>query len=631
VWADTIITVTTTGDTIIADGLCSLREAIVAANTDAAFNGCPAGRGADTIVFSSSLPQPITITLTKTGANEDNALTGDLDVAETLTLDGPGSITIDGNATDRVFEILPGAQVAIHDLKIQHGNPGVREAGGGIAVDLTGVLTLTNSIVISNTATDGGGIKVLGRLTLTDSQVESNQGGGISNDGGLLNLDTAQIMNNAGGYGVRNQNQASLTFNSGSVSGNQGGGIYNSTSSATLSRLSILNNTSGGGVYNSGGTLTRLIVNSCTVMTNTATSGGGIFNAGVGANATVNDTRIRGNSATGAGGGLYNNGVLTLNRSTVDNNQARTGGGIDHAGGNLYLTNDTVSGNTAGDNGGGIYNRGSAILSNVTFADNVANGLNTGGNIFNDEAELSIKSSIVAYSQADGNCANSAGFLNSLGHNLESGSTCGFSAPGDLVNTDPLLGPLQNNGGPTPTRALLHGSPAIDQGDNSGCPATDQRGIARPQGAACDIGAYESGGTADLSLGVSVSPFLVGLRDTMTYTLVISNPGPSLATTLELTDTLPHSVTFINATMGSGGTCTHSGDVVCSLPGLDAGARVTATIAVTAPATTGIISNTARVRSTVIDLDPENNTVTTLTPIHALRVLCLPLILGGIP
>jgi hypothetical protein len=80
-----------------------------------------------------------------------------------------------------------------------------------------------------------------------------------------------------------------------------------------------------------------------------------------------------------------------------------------------------------------------------------------------------------------------------LGHNLSSDATCGFNNVGSLNNTDPMLGPLTNNGGPTLTMALLPGSPAIDAGDSSAAPATDQRGFPRPAGLASDIGAFEYG------------------------------------------------------------------------------------------------------------------------------------------
>jgi hypothetical protein len=96
-----------------------------------------------------------------------------------------------------------------------------------------------------------------------------------------------------------------------------------------------------------------------------------------------------------------------------------------------------------------------------------------------------------------GNSANCGAPVSSVGHNLSSDGTCGLSGPGDRNNTNPLLGPLANNGGFTMTHALPRNSPAVDTGTNTGCPSTDQRGIARPQignlgdQAICDIGAYE--------------------------------------------------------------------------------------------------------------------------------------------
>ena len=111
--ADGSITVTTTNDVIANDGLCSLREAIISANTDSAVSDCPAGSGADTILFSASLPQPALFVLTKTGTNENGSQTGDLDLSGTLTINGPnltdaGAVIIDGNGSDRVLEILSG-------------------------------------------------------------------------------------------------------------------------------------------------------------------------------------------------------------------------------------------------------------------------------------------------------------------------------------------------------------------------------------------------------------------------------------------------------------------------------------------------------------------------------------------
>lgn len=738
--AATTITVTTAADVVAADGLCSLREAIIAANTDTASGGmageCPAGSGADTINFSPAL-SPAVFALTKTGASEDAAATGDLDIVGTLTINGAGlaNTILDGNATDRVLDIRPGARVTITGVTVRNGNP-----GAGL----------------------GGGVKVLGSLTMSDSAVQANQGGGVRNEGGAVTLNNTDVLSSTSGYGVNNM-QGVLSYNGGVVRANQGGGVRNSLGTATLTNLSVISNTNGGGVYNVGATLTKLTLNQSAVVSNTTTgSGGGVFNEGTGATAEINGTRISGNTATVGGGGVFNNGVLTIKGSVIDNNRAAKGGGLDHFGGNLYLTNDTVSGNVANDNGGGLYNRGSAIVANLTFAGNTSSGAGTGGNIFNDEAELSLRNTIVAYSDLDGNCFNSAGFLNSLGYNLDSGNTCGFTATGDQANTNPLLGPLQDNGGLTFTRALLAGSPAIDAGNPAGCTdaqgvslTTDQRGAARPVDgdgngvAVCDVGAYEFGNVADLSvrktsepnpylpgqaitytivvtnagpsavtaitltdnlpgeiqgpnyavsqgsfnsatgawtglslagggqavltitgtvdpnfsgvlqntatvtpanasdplpgdnsstdnnpsnlqadlaLGGGVAPNLIGPGERMTYTLVISNLGPDVATTVVLTDALPAGVAFAGANIGGGGTCAYGGGLTCTLASLAADSSVTGTVVVTTPAGPGVLINVARVGAGTPDPAPENNELAITTAILFYKSY-LPLIL----
>jgi hypothetical protein len=197
---------------------------------------------------------------------------------------------------------------------------------------------------------------------------------------------------------------------------------------------------------------------------------------------------------------------VTLTHSTISGNSAFLGGGggIFNGDGPLTLTNSTVSGNSVGLSGGGIFNRdGTLTLTHSTVSENVAGAADGGGGgIFSIGGLVTLAHTVVAgnTTESDSDCSGS---LTSLGHNLVGeGTGCPSDGPGDLtVNPAEVfatvLDPLENNGGPTQTQALLPGSPAIDAGapvctDADGLPlTTDQRGVTRPQGVACDIGAYE--------------------------------------------------------------------------------------------------------------------------------------------
>ncbi|MEZ4660463.1 MAG: choice-of-anchor Q domain-containing protein [Caldilineaceae bacterium] len=633
-YADSVITVTTLDDGLVADAACSLREAVIAANTDAAFNGCAAGSGADTIVFDGALATPSVFVLSHTGSNENGAQTGDLDVSGSLTISaslaissatsGPTpTVIVDGNHSDRVFHLLNNAQLTLTGITVQHGQPGGASNGGGILTELGARLTVNHSRVISNSAVSGGGIYGVGRVTITDSQIAENSGGGLTNMGGLFTLRNVEISHNSGGYGLSNQAQGALSFTAGLIADNAGGGLSNAGAQATVTGATLRGNSVHGGAVNTGAGLTRLTIADSLIVSNTATAGGGLLNEGVGASVSIYRTRISGNQATGSGGGLFNNGIMTLHESTLDHNQARAGGGLHHFGGNLSLLNDTLSQNDASDNGGGLYNGGSAVIKSVTLVLNRANG--EGGNIFIDESQLSIQNSLVTQALDGDNCAQSGGFVTSLGHNLESANSCKFMAAGDLPNSDPKLGPLQNNGGPTPTHALLPGSPAIDAAAN--CPATDQRGLARPQGAACDIGAFEAGDVADLALAVTASADVIGTNQPLTYSLFITNLGPSSAVSVTLTDHLPAGVdlisttvtssisTTISSTLVSDGDCAPNGCLRWSLPALDAGASLSATIVINTLLTAGTLTNTAQIAGTTSDLNLANNAQLTLVTV----------------
>jgi CSLREA domain-containing protein len=225
--------------------------------------------------------------------------------------------------------------------------------------------------------------------------------------------------------------------------------------------------------------------------------GGGMSNDGT---LTVLNSTFSGNNASD-GGGIENLGTLEVTNSTFSNNSSSTAGGaIRISGGTLEVTNSTFSNNSSQQGGGGIENLGTLEVTNSTFSNNSsAQSSPGGGAIFNGTGRTAtLSNTIMANSPSGGNCSN-LGTLTDGGYNIDDGTTCGFSATNlSQPSTDPLLDPkgLQNNGGPTKTIRILQGSPAtsvIPKGEN-GCGTeikTDQRGVKRPKGPGCDIGAFE--------------------------------------------------------------------------------------------------------------------------------------------
>ncbi|HVS12734.1 MAG TPA: CSLREA domain-containing protein [Thermoanaerobaculia bacterium] len=250
--------------------------------------------------------------------------------------------------------------------------------------------------------------------------------------------------------------------------------------------------TSGGGINVSNGNLT---LSNSVVIGNTANSDGGGINNSSGT-VSLLDTTVSGNDAGRDGGGVNSSSATTtLEQVTLSGNTAVVdGGGIQISDGTVTVLNSTISGNTAADQGGGLFKTGGTVtLTNVTVNSNGAT--EAGGGIFQTGGTITLANTIVANSTSGGDCAGGAPI--SSGGNLDTDGSCALVAAGDLPNTDPILGLLANNGGPTLTHALLSGSPAIDAGAEGACPAVDQRGVTRPQDgdgdtlAACDIGAFE--------------------------------------------------------------------------------------------------------------------------------------------
>jgi hypothetical protein len=259
----------------------------------------------------------------------------------------------------------------------------------------------------------------------------------------------------------------------------------------------------GGGVRTviAIGTGVNVSLSKVTVQHGYGTFGGGISNSGT---LTITNSTIRRNRATsqiflGDGGGIINSGTLRITNSTVSGNSAkRSGGGIfSFCCNTLTVNNSTISGNSA-KFAGGIYADTTVTISSSSIAGNSA-AYGVGGivSVAPLNYPVTLQNSIVA-GNSGGDCS---GTMTSHGYNLSSDNTCDFDGTGDLNNTDPLLGSLQNNGGPTNTMALPSGSPAVDAGNPSGCTddlghllTTDQRSMPRPNTedtGGCDIGAYE--------------------------------------------------------------------------------------------------------------------------------------------
>ncbi len=300
--------------------------------------------------------------------------------------------------------------------------------------------------------------------------IRSAFGGGIYNQGTLTLIDSIVSENYAGG-GAGIFNGAKVIIENSAIRGNRTPGF-------------------GAGIFDGGILLSSDLV----IEGNAAVGGAGVSNWGEASSVT---TTIDGNISKISGGGFHNNsiGIMTLDSSTVSNNKSALAGGINNWG-RLRVINSTISHNTA-KFAAGIDNRGVLTLTHSTVSGNSANdggGLVVRAMVKNDKASMS--NSILA-----GNTAALApdciGTVKSLGHNLVGNdSGCGFIAgEDDTIGTetqpvDPRLGGLAVNGGPTATKALLPGSPAMDAASGS-CPPVDQRGVSRPPGVSCDIGAYQ--------------------------------------------------------------------------------------------------------------------------------------------
>ena len=420
-------------ETAAGNHICTLRAAIEEANKLA---------GADTIALQANATYLLSLTSTQ------DSITADLIVSDSVTITGagPNSTIIDGNGAStgqRVFVLFRCVGNVVNQQNQSCTN-------GDVSVSMSGI-RIKNGF----SANLAGGIYNVGILTLDNVAVTDNTASGLND---------------------------------------WGGGIYNA-GPLTMTNCLLANNKTG--AHNA--------------------YGGGMYSQGT---LTITDSTISGNStysgasSPGYGGGLFLIGyAVTIRNSTISGNRAAVGGGIYHGGYPLVLINDTISGNFSDGNGGGMHNNsGTTGLYNVTVTQNQANaddsGFNVGGGISNAAAgTLTVVDSIIAgngvviptvpFPTLD--VDDCVGTITSQGYNIVEfvdASHCTVSGPYSTDN--PLLGPLQFNGGLTRTHTISPGGSAIDKGNPSGCTddlgasvTTDQRGVHRPSGPACDIGAFE--------------------------------------------------------------------------------------------------------------------------------------------
>ena len=385
-------------------------------------------------------------------------------------------------------------RAAIQEANALGGTNAVNVPAGVYALTLgaLAINTLPNNLTITGTGAPG--------TVIVDG---SGLSGVFAFFSGTIALDNLVIRN--GSSGTSNPGAFGVCTGGGILVG-EGATVTVNTSAITHNQAP---NASGGGICVAG----TLALTDSTVSGNTATFGGGgirvLFNSAVITRSTISGNQVTANG--GNGGGIETQGALQVVNSTVSGNSTLNGGGsgisVDNGDGaeSLTLTQSTLAGNS-GDGQLGVFS-GPAVVESTIIA-NPASGPNCV--IFDN----------VAYT--------------SNGHNLESASACRFTAPTDRSDTDPRLGPLADNGGPTRTHALLAGSPAIDAGAATTCPATDQRGVTRPQNASggaasvCDIGAYEVRANAPLLLAAVLPAsrsVQVGTPASAFATIINQGPG----------------------------------------------------------------------------------------------------------
>jgi len=499
------------GDGDCSTNGCTLREAVAAA------------ADGDEIVFNAPVGAGDTITLSGTHILIDKS----------LTIDGDPGFIIDANSASRIFRIagIDERVVVIRNLVFENGS---EQIGGAIRnnenLTLTGVQFLNNKAVSQGGAihseggfelvvedstftgnevfdpdelstTGGGAIHSFSALTLRGVTFDSNHarsgksGGAVDFSASGNELTMERFFPDSGGIRVTNFKDNTADRHGGAVE-------ISSAEKATGSFVRFERNQAlmDGGAIHAGSGIGELRFSASSFLENSATDGGAIHASSP---LVILVTKMNGNQAATEGGALWHGtptSSLLLNSVMLGNSADRGGAVYNDDGGSLSMENMTISGNSVTFTGGGVFNRdGVVTLKNVTVFDNQAGN---GGESLNSASGATIELVNTILAGANDQCIGTGDII-SLGHNIDSSSSCGLTEPGDLSATDPRLEPLQNNGGnPAESHHPMIDSPAIDGGTNDPCPSSDQRGssIAFPRPldgnsdgqAVCDIGAIES-------------------------------------------------------------------------------------------------------------------------------------------
>jgi CSLREA domain-containing protein len=540
----TVNTTDMTDDGVCSTINCTLIEAINASNAD----------GVVSVINLANTVNYVAAFVNNEGVNGPNALPI---ITSTITINGNGSTIRRGGGEPelfRIFEVAPTGNLTLNNLTLSNGGLSGLNSGGAIynagtvrlnsvtldnhfasgasALYNAGTAILVDSLIVNNFSNIGPAVGNFGTMSIVNTNFFSNSCGScvatsILNNGGTLNMSGGLVTSGAAfTSAINNVVGSTMTLTNVNVSNNTvtsndapvtGAGINNAGTltmiGGTIQNNSVTNTgggvASGGGIYNSG----TLTMTGTSVAQNTASVGGGIYSVGT---TTLNGVTIRLNSAID-GGGVVNagTGFMTIHNSTIQANQAgEDGGGLYNgaldgtSNGTMTITNSTIFGNTGGISGGGILNEnnGKLYLSASTVVDNNSSASNGAGIRAISSSDTFVKNSIFA-NISDNDCSGSG--ITAQGVNMVIGTTCvGFTQ----VSTGELnLQALANNGGQTETIALGNASVAIDAATD--CTLTngftnvvaDQRGVLRPQGARCDVGAYEVASSQLGTIGGAVS------------------------------------------------------------------------------------------------------------------------------